>query len=59
MRAFSDAARGTAAPPIPFEQIVGSTLAALRLQNACQTGLPLEVGVEDFIASSLREKSTC
>ena len=56
MQAFIDALRGKT-PPIPFEQIVGSTLATLRLQNSCQTGQPLTVGVSEFIASALREKS--
>jgi predicted dehydrogenase len=58
MRSFVDAVRGKIPPPIPFEQIVGSTLATLRLQNACQTGQSLEVNVDRFIASSLQEKST-
>jgi hypothetical protein len=44
-------------PPIPFEQVVGSTLATLRLQNACQTGQPLTVQLGEFVASSLQEKS--
>jgi predicted dehydrogenase/threonine dehydrogenase-like Zn-dependent dehydrogenase len=56
MQVFIDALRGKT-PPIPFEQIVGSTLATLRLQNSCQTGQPLTVGVSEFIASALREKS--
>ena len=58
MRAFSEAVRGKIPPPIPFEQIVGSTLTTLRLQNACQTGQSLEVDVRRFIASSLQEPST-
>lgn len=57
MQAFVDALRGKT-PPIPFEQIVGSTLATLRLQNSCQTGQPLTVDVDDFVASALREKSS-
>ena len=58
MRAFAEAVQGKILPPIAFEQIVGSTLATLRLQNACQTGQSLEVDVRGFIASSLEEKST-
>ncbi|MFZ3266485.1 MAG: bi-domain-containing oxidoreductase [Terriglobales bacterium] len=58
IRAFVDALQGKTPPPIPFEQIVGSTLTTLRLQNACQTGQPLEVDVQEFIASSLHAKST-
>ena len=46
MQAFVDALRGKTPPPIPFEQVVGSTLATLRLQNSCQTGQPLTVELE-------------
>jgi predicted dehydrogenase/threonine dehydrogenase-like Zn-dependent dehydrogenase len=56
MRAFVDALRGKT-PPIPFEQIVGSTLATLRLQNSCQTGQPLTVDLSEFVASALQGKS--
>jgi predicted dehydrogenase/threonine dehydrogenase-like Zn-dependent dehydrogenase len=58
MHLFIEAAQGKIPPPIPFEQIVGSTLATLRLQNACQTGQSLDVDVNGFIASALREKIT-
>ncbi|HVM94254.1 MAG TPA: bi-domain-containing oxidoreductase [Terriglobales bacterium] len=50
MRAFAEAVRGKIPPPIPFEEIVGSTLATLRLKNACQTGEALRVDVGEFIA---------
>ena len=53
MRAFIDATRGSSAAPIPFEQIVGSTLATLRLQNSCQTGEPQTVALSEFVASAL------
>jgi predicted dehydrogenase len=56
MQAFVDAVRGQSPPPIPFETIVGSTLATLRLQNSCQTGQPLKMQVAEFIASSMRRK---
>jgi predicted dehydrogenase/threonine dehydrogenase-like Zn-dependent dehydrogenase len=56
MQAFADALQGKS-PPIPLEQIVGSTLATLRLQNSCQTGQPLKVELSEFIASALQEKS--
>jgi predicted dehydrogenase/threonine dehydrogenase-like Zn-dependent dehydrogenase len=49
MRAFIDAMQGKTPVPIPFDQIVGSTLTTLRLQNACQVGHPLDVGVKEFI----------
>jgi predicted dehydrogenase/threonine dehydrogenase-like Zn-dependent dehydrogenase len=53
MHAFIDAARGMTAAPIPVEQIVGSTLATLRLQNSCQTGEPQAVALGEFVASAL------
>ena len=55
MRAFAEAVQGKIPPPIPFEQIVGSTLATLKLQNACQTGQTLRVDIDEFIASALQE----
>ncbi|MGD0469358.1 MAG: bi-domain-containing oxidoreductase [Terriglobales bacterium] len=58
MQAFVDALQGKTPPPIPFEQLVGSTLATLRLQNSCQTGQPLAVRLSEFVASALQEKST-
>ncbi|HTR22905.1 MAG TPA: bi-domain-containing oxidoreductase [Terriglobales bacterium] len=57
MRAFVEAVRGKIPPPISFEEIVGSTLATLRLQNACQTGEPLSVDPSAFIASALQAAS--
>jgi predicted dehydrogenase/threonine dehydrogenase-like Zn-dependent dehydrogenase len=56
MQAFVDALRGKTPPPIPLEQIVGSTLATLRLQNSCQSGQPLTVDLGEFVASALQEK---
>jgi predicted dehydrogenase/threonine dehydrogenase-like Zn-dependent dehydrogenase len=56
MQAFVDALRGKTPPPIPLEQIVGSTLATLRLQNSCQTGHPLTVDLGEFVASALQEE---
>ena len=58
MQAFVDALRGKTPPPIPLEQIVGSTLATLRLQNSCQAGQPLTIELSEFVASALQEKST-
>jgi predicted dehydrogenase/threonine dehydrogenase-like Zn-dependent dehydrogenase len=55
MQAFIAAVRGTTAAPIAFEQIVGSTLATLRLQNACQTGQPQAVELSEFVASAMPE----
>jgi len=52
MQAFIDAVRGSSSAPISFEQIVGSTLATLRLQNSCQTGEPQTVALSEFVASA-------
>jgi predicted dehydrogenase len=57
MQAFVDVLRGKTPPPIPLEQIVGSTLATLRLQNSCQTGQRLPVELSEFIASAVEDKS--
>ena len=54
MRAFIDAVQGKAPPPISFEEIVASTLATLRLQNACQVGETLNINVTQFVASALQ-----
>ena len=58
MRALVDALLGKTAPPIPFEEIVGSTLATLRLHNACQTGQTLAVDWREFMVSALQETIT-
>jgi predicted dehydrogenase len=58
MQAFVDALRGKTPPSVPFEQVVGSTLATLRLQNSYQIGQPLKVQLSEFVASALQEKST-
>ena len=57
MQAFVDALLGKTPPPTPFGQIVGSTLATLRLQNSCQTGQPLTVELSEFVASALPGRS--
>lgn len=58
MQAFVVAVRGKTPPPISFEQVVGSTLATLRLQNSCQTGQALTVQLSEFVAKALQGKST-
>jgi predicted dehydrogenase/threonine dehydrogenase-like Zn-dependent dehydrogenase len=58
MQAFVDALLGKTPLPIPFEQVVGSTLATLRLQNSCQTGQPLTVQLSEFVASALQGTSS-
>jgi len=57
MHAFIAALRGKTAPPILLEQIVGSTLATLRLQNSCQTGQSLRVQLGEFVASALQDRT--
>ncbi len=57
MQVFVDALRGKTLP-IPFEQVVGSMLATLRLQNSCQTGQPLTVALSEFVTSALQENPT-
>ncbi len=54
MRAFVDTVQGKIPPPISFEQIVASTLATLRLQNACQTGQSLALNLSEFVDSALQ-----
>lgn len=56
IRLFAEAVQGKIPPPIPFEQIIGSTLATLKLQNACQTGQTLHVDANEFIASVRKEE---
>ena len=56
MRLFAEAVQGKVLPPILFEQIVGSTLATLKLQNACQTGQLLNIDVNAFIESARKEE---
>jgi len=58
MKAFIAAVHGHLAPPIPFEQIVGSTLATIRLQNSCQTGGPQAIALSEFVASALQSAPT-
>ena len=57
MAAFVDAALGKAPPPVPFEEIVSSTLATLRLQDSCQTGAPVPVEVSEFVTSALQKSA--
>ncbi len=56
MRALTDALQGKIPAPISFEEIVGSTLATLRLHNACLTGETLAINLGEFVASALQEQ---
>jgi predicted dehydrogenase len=58
MQSFVDALLGKTSAPIPFEQLVGSTLATLRLQNSYQVGHSLPVQLSEFVSSALQDKSS-
>jgi predicted dehydrogenase/threonine dehydrogenase-like Zn-dependent dehydrogenase len=62
LAAFVDAVLGKSGPPIPFEQIVGSTLATIRLHNSCQIGETVRVDLPEFMAATIekypKEKGT-
>jgi predicted dehydrogenase len=55
MEAFVDAVKNGKPSPVAFEQIVGSTLATLRLQNSLQTGQALPVQLGEFVAAALEK----
>jgi len=52
-QAFGEALLSNKASPIPFEQIVSSTLATLRIQDAISLGEPQAVDVAAFMATAL------
>jgi len=54
MQAFVDALQGKIRPPIPFQEIIGSTLATLRLHNSCQVGMPLAIDANEFMSQALQ-----
>jgi predicted dehydrogenase len=56
MRAFIDAVRGKIVPPISLEEMVGSTLATIRLQNSCQLGGSTRVELDEFMAAALEDR---
>ena len=58
MRAFVDAVLGKTPAPLSVEQLVGSTLATLRLQNSYQIAQPLLLELGPFIDSALQGKSS-
>jgi predicted dehydrogenase len=55
--AFTQSVRKRKDAPIPFEQIVGSTLATLRIQQSIATGKTLSVDTAAFIDSALQASS--
>ncbi len=56
-RAFSAALKG-AEQLIPFEEIVGTTLATLRILDSLRAGKALELNVREFVASTLAQPMT-
>ena len=57
LQAFVGALLGKTSAPIPLNQIVGSTLATLRIQNSCQTGVPLKVDLADYCSLESQNES--
>ncbi len=47
--AFASAIRGGAASPIPFDEIVSTTLTTLRAAESRSSGLAVQIAAEDFI----------
>jgi predicted dehydrogenase/threonine dehydrogenase-like Zn-dependent dehydrogenase len=58
MREFVSALQRKTPPRISPELIVASTLATLRLQNACQLGQALDVDVREFMTAAVEDNST-
>lgn len=52
-QAFGQAVRTGQSAPIPFEQIVGVTLATLRIKDSLALGQAVSVGTESFIDETL------
>jgi predicted dehydrogenase/threonine dehydrogenase-like Zn-dependent dehydrogenase len=52
LEAFAAAVRSQGESPIPFEEIVSTTLATLRAVESCSSGQPLEVDTAAFINSN-------
>ena len=51
-KAFSDAVRSGGEAPIPFDEVVASTLATLRAVDSLSSGQPVAVDVESFTDSN-------
>jgi predicted dehydrogenase/threonine dehydrogenase-like Zn-dependent dehydrogenase len=52
MEAFADAIRGGGAFPVPFEEIVSSTLATLRAADSRSSGQPISADIAAFLSSN-------
>ena len=57
--AFSCAIRGGGESPIPFSEIVATTIATLRAVESRSSGQPAQVGLQDFMNSQLRQVPSC
>ena len=57
-QAFSEAIRSGGISPIPFEQLVNSTLATLKLVESAACGCRVSVDTDGFIASALNSAGT-
>lgn len=57
-RAFAASVRSGKEAPIPFEEIVASTLATLCARQSIQMGVSVQVGTTEFIASALHSPDT-
>lgn len=51
--AFGKAIRGGGIPPIPFEDLINSTLATIALQRACSSGSKIDVDTARFLTEIL------
>jgi len=57
--AFSCAVRGVSESPIPFSEIVATTLATLRAVESRSSGQPAHIDLPDFLNSQLRQVPSC
>jgi predicted dehydrogenase/threonine dehydrogenase-like Zn-dependent dehydrogenase len=56
LEAFAAAVRSRGEPPIPFEEIVSTTLATLRAVESRSSGQPVEVDTAAFISSNSQSR---
>jgi predicted dehydrogenase/threonine dehydrogenase-like Zn-dependent dehydrogenase len=56
LEAFAAAVRGQSEPPIPFEEIVSTTLATFRGLESRSTAQTVEVGTAAFMSSNLQSR---
>ncbi len=57
--ALSSAIRGGSESPIPFPEIVATTLTTLRAVESRSSGQPAYVDLQDFLNSQLRQVPSC